>query len=84
MKTKYVPAIALCLLTLCCWTFILRAAERPAAVAEYVTIHWAGKENTHIIRPGGDVEFIGGQLRQIRRPERADERAFYMNVARTA
>lgn len=48
---------------------------------EYVTIRWAGRENTHIIRPGGNVEFIGAELRKMPKPKDADDRSFYMNVA---
>ena len=48
---------------------------------EYVTIRWSGKENIQVIRPGGQVEFIWSQLKSVRRPDRTDERAFYMNVA---
>jgi hypothetical protein len=48
---------------------------------EYVTIRWAGLENTHIIRPGGQVEFIGMELRKMQRPERVDQRSFYLNCA---
>ena len=58
------------------------AQDRPAPrVYEYATIRWAGKENTHLIRPGGQVEFIGGELRKIVRSDRTDERSFYMNAA---
>ena len=57
------------------------AENRAGGAVEYVTIHWDGKDNTHIIRPGGQVEFIGSELRKAVRPQRADERAFYMNVA---
>lgn len=53
---------------------------RPAEF-EYVTIRWGGKENTHLIRPGGNVEFIGNELRKLPRPDRIDDRAFYMNAA---
>ena len=48
---------------------------------DYVTIRWAGRDNTHLIRPGGEVEFIGAQLRSVKKPDRTDDRAFYMNVA---
>ena len=37
------------------------------------------EENTPI-RPGGQVEFVGAELRKAARPDRADDRAFYMNV----
>jgi hypothetical protein len=56
------------------------AQERPPAY-EYVTVRWAGRENTHLIRPGGKVEFIGFELRKMPRPDRADERSFYLSVA---
>src|SRR4051794_30021497 len=57
--------------------------QEPVTVrkCEYVTIRWGGKENTHLIRPGGKVEFIGPELRKAIRPDRADERSFYMNTA---
>jgi hypothetical protein len=59
----------------------LQAADTaPLARWEYVTIRWAGKENTHIVRPGGQVEFVGAELRKAAKPDRADERSFYMNL----
>lgn len=58
-----------------------RAEEAVAAVKyEYATIRWGGRDNTHIIRPGGKVEFVAGQLRDFKKPERADDRSFYMNL----
>jgi len=64
--------------------FVIRlfAAEPKTSPGyEYATIRWAGKENTHIVRPGGHVEFIGLELRKMPNPDRADDRAFYMNLA---
>lgn len=62
-----------------------KAAEpEPAEVYEYATLRWAGRENTHVIRPSGNVEFIGAQLTRIKKPDRADERSFYMNIALNA
>ncbi len=82
MKSKR-PIIILSLLVLAlalaCRLF---AAETKAAGGyEYATIRWAGKENTHIVRPGGQVEFIGMELRKMPKPDRTDDRAFYMNLA---
>lgn len=57
------------------------ADRHPEPAFEYVTIRWAGKDNTHIVRPGGQVEFIGAELRKYHKPDRADDRAFYMNAA---
>jgi hypothetical protein len=60
------------------WLF---AAEAPLATRyEYATIRWDGRENSHIVRPGGQVEMTSNELRKVRRPDRADERAFYMNL----
>ena len=56
-------------------------AVETVAEAEYLTIRWGGRDNTHIIRAGGQVEFIGHELRKIAKPDRVDERSFYMNVA---
>jgi hypothetical protein len=60
---------------------ILAAEPKSSSAYEYVTIRWSGLENTHIIRPGGKVEFIGGELRKLPKPDRADSRSFYLNAA---
>jgi|SRR5437660_10409698 len=51
---------------------------------EYVTLRWGGRDNTHVIRPSGNVELLGSQLSKIKRPDRADDRSFYMNIALNA
>jgi hypothetical protein len=57
------------------------AADTPSqGNYEYATIRWGGRENTHVIRPNGEVEFVGNQLKNVKRPDRADDRSFYMNV----
>lgn len=61
-------------------TRALAQDQNLAPKAEYVTIRWAGRDNTHLIR-NGRVEFIGSELRKLPKPDRADERSFYMNVA---
>jgi hypothetical protein len=55
-------------------------SDNPGAF-EYATLRWAGRENTHLIRPNGAVEFLGRSLMPIKRPDRADDRSFYMNIA---
>ena len=60
---------------------LLAADAKPSAVYEYATIRWAGLDNAHIIRPGGQVEFIGSELRKMNKPDRADNRSFYLNCA---
>jgi hypothetical protein len=47
---------------------------------EYATIRWAGRDNTHVIRPNGKVEFVGPEIQKFKKPDRADDRAFYMNL----
>ena len=63
-----------------------RAADDSTAfqTVEYATIRWAGRENTHVIRPNGRVDVLGPLFTKIQRPDRVDERAFYMNVALNA
>jgi len=62
-------------------TWFLVAAEPASTVRyEYATIRWAGPDNTHIVRPGGQVEFVGAELRKAKKPDRTDSRAFYMNL----
>jgi hypothetical protein len=60
---------------------LFAAEPKSSSGYEYVTIRWAGVENTHIIRPGGKVEFIGSELRKFPKPDRADNRSFYLNAA---
>ena len=48
---------------------------------EYATIRWSGRDNTHIIRASTKIEFIGRELVQVKKPDRVDDRAFYMNIA---
>jgi hypothetical protein len=62
--------------------FRSHAAENSSPLLqhyEYATIRWGGRDNTHVIRPSGNVEFVGNQLVRLRRPEHADDRSFYMN-----
>lgn len=60
---------------------LLVQAQGTHVATEYLTIRWAGRENTHVIRPGGKVEFIGSEIRKLPRPDRCDERSFFMNAA---
>jgi hypothetical protein len=60
---------------------LLAAEPKAPSGYEYVTIRWAGLENTHIIRPGGHVEFVGSELRKLPKPDKADNRSFYLNCA---
>ena len=63
---------------------IAAADNESSETFEYATIRWAGRENTHVIRPSGNVEFIGTQLTKVKKPDRADDRSFYMNIALNA
>ena len=61
------------------------AADAPALVRyDYATLRWAGRDNTHLIRPDGTTEMLGNQLKAARKPERVDDRSFYMNLAMNA
>ena len=51
---------------------------------DFVTIRWAGRENTHLIRSNGKVEFLRSILESVAGPDRTDERAFYMTIAMNA
>ena len=81
MKKPALAMTAACVILAALVASHLLATETQATRAhEYVTIRWAGRDNTHIIRPAGQVEFAASELRKITRPDRTDERAFYMNV----
>jgi hypothetical protein len=86
MKKKVLISVGV---SACCLagTLALRMkAAQPDTfqVHEYGTIRWAGKDNTHFIRPNGQVEILGPILTQLARPDKADERALLMNVAMNA
>lgn len=82
MKSVATLVLSLAILGGAMATLQLNAAEEHTArTFEYVTIRWDGKNNTHLIRPGGKVEFIGPELQKASRPDKADDRSFYMNVA---
>ena len=74
-------AIGVLLVGTVCIVRLFAAEPKNSSLYEYATIRWAGKDNTHIVRPGGQVEFIGSELRKMPKPDRTDDRAFYMNVA---
>jgi hypothetical protein len=60
---------------------LFSAEPKSSSACEYVTLRWAGVDNTHIIRPGGHVEFVGAELKKLSKPDRADNRSFYLNAA---
>ncbi len=82
---RYLLPIA-CAIILCVFLAPGGKAADPIKqqTAEYATIRWSGRDNTHVIRPGGKVEFVGPQLLQVKRPERVDDRSFYMNIIMNA
>ncbi len=77
----WVFAIALCF---CLTPGVNSADSVHHQTSEYATIRWAGRENSHVIRPSGQVEFVGAQLAKIKKPDRVDDRSFYMNVVMNA
>jgi hypothetical protein len=79
MKTSNI--LVLCIIGFAAFLLLRTRAVDNQPHVEYVTIRWGGKENIHLIRPGGQVEFIGMEVRKFQRPDRADERSFYMNAA---
>ena len=61
-----------------------RASETVVARMEYITLRWDGRDNTHVIRPGGAVECLGPKFKAIKKPDRTDDRSFFMNLALNA
>lgn len=57
----------------------VRAASEPSPRYEYASVRWDGRDNTHVVRPDGKVEFLGGHLKGIAKPPHSDERVFYLN-----
>jgi len=85
MKTASLLPLAALAAALCAWVVATDSPPAPASPQyEYATLRWAGPQNTHVVYPSGNVEVLGRQLVGIRKPDRADERAFYMNLAANA
>jgi len=81
MKTTKITFILSVVALVTGFAFWLVAAETaPTVHYEYATIRWDGRDNTHIVRPGGQIENTSGELRKAKKPDRADDRAFYMNL----
>jgi hypothetical protein len=82
---KYV----ICILLACCACLALgqsdtksiQASERAFQTYEYATIRWEGRDRTHLVRPNGQVEFLGPLLAQAGRPNKSNERAVLMTIA---
>ena len=84
MKKIIILSAVVAVITLTCLTRNALAQSSGFQTTEYVTIRWAGRENTHLIRSNGKVEFLGQILGKVTRPDRVDERAFFMNLAMNA
>lgn len=85
MKNLWWLALTAGVAAVCLWAAATDPAPSLASPRyEYATLRWDGPENTHVIHPSGKVERLGRQLMGIRKPEPADERAFYMNLAANA
>jgi hypothetical protein len=85
MKTRWLPFtfVTILLCWLCFALHPVAGADTPGAY-EYATLRWGGRENTHVIYPSGNVEVLANQFKGIKKPDRADERAFFMNLAMNA
>ncbi len=83
MKRNILVSLAILLgfLAVILVTKLKAAEEKSFQTFEYATIRWAGRENTHLIRPDGKAEFLRPLLAQVKRPDRVDERALLMNIA---
>jgi hypothetical protein len=86
-RNRLVITIVLLMVVSTSSILFLRGADSQGEHArkfEYATIRWSGRDNTHVVRPSGEVEFVGPQFEKIKKPNRADDRSFYMNVVMNA
>jgi hypothetical protein len=85
MKTLISITLAVFVLGAAEYSVRLRATPANAlAIFEYATIRWGGRENTQVIRPNGKVEMLAPLLAGSIRPDRTDDRSFYMNISMNA
>jgi hypothetical protein len=85
MKTKLLLllATALVITSAALLPFLATAAESGTG-PEYATLRWAGRDNTHLIRPNGMVEILGPKFAGAKKPDKVDDRSFFMNLAMNA
>jgi len=84
MKTNCISSVLVIGLAATCAGLWLRPrAGEPQTFQkfEFATIRWDGRDNTHMVRPDGRVELLASLLARVKRPDRADDRAFYLNIA---
>lgn len=84
MRTKWITPFVAATLVLAgavSWLRSRAADSPPLQKFEYAAIRWDGRDNTHLIRANGKVEFLGPLLSRVKRPDRVDERVFYLTVA---
>ena len=82
-RNSFIQIVGIVALLILTSVATLSASDSPPSDSptyEYITIRWGGRDNTHIIRPNGEVEFVGSQLKNFKKPDRADDRSFYMNI----
>jgi hypothetical protein len=85
MKTRLtIFSAATLLVCLLCFSESAIAGSETNSVYEYATLRWAGREETHVIYPGGKVELLGSKFKGVKKPDRADERSYFMNLATNA
>jgi len=83
-----IPSVVLGMVTLLvyllCFAESAIAGSDTNSVYEYATLRWAGREETHVIYPGGKVEMLGSKFKGVKKPDRVDERSYFMNLAMNA
>jgi hypothetical protein len=85
MKTRgTILVIGWLVLAVICLGSSATLAAETNVIHEYATLRWDGRDNTHVIYPGGHVEILAANFKTIKKPERADERSFFMNLAMNA
>jgi len=82
-RTAMLTIVTLLVCWLCSSQQVLAGSETNS-ICEYATLRWGGRDNTHVIYADGNVEFLGSKFRGVKKPERADERSFFMNLAMNA
>jgi hypothetical protein len=81
MKRQILGIIALVAVAAALASLSRPRAAAEAVATEYATLRWDGRDHTHIIRPNGTVESLGPKFASVRKPEHADDRSYFMNLA---
>jgi len=80
MHRKFVGLAAVAALSMLAFATGDAGAQSQGAKVEYLDIRWDGVDRMCVVYPDGHVVFFGQELKDFKRPDDANKRAFYLTI----